>query len=78
MKNLKITLDDFNVIATTRNPYNQKLCLTEKEIQRAKIVLIDGIKQSDVARDQGVSRQTVNKAVRRAIWIAIDLGVFES
>lgn len=47
----------------------------EKGLQRAKLVLVDGMRQCDVAKAEGVSPQTISAAVRRARRGAAKLGL---
>lgn len=49
--------------------------LGAKNLERARRVLVDGESQADVARAEGVSPETVSKAVRRARRGALKLGV---
>jgi len=47
--------------------------LGEKNFQRAKLVLVDGMKHCDVAKIEGVTGETIGKAVRKARWGFIKL-----
>ena len=52
--------------------------LSEKDTERARLVLVDGLKQVDVAKAEGVTRETISKAVRRARRGAQRLGIGQS
>lgn len=49
--------------------------LGEKDLERARLVLVENMKQADVARAQGVSAETISHAVRRARRGAQKLGI---
>jgi len=55
--------------------YTGRGFLGAKRMERAKLVLVDGMKQADVARALGVSRETVSSAVRRTRRGAQKLGI---
>ena len=49
--------------------------LGEKGLERARLVLVEGKKISDVARAQGISRQRIYQAINRAKFGAAKLNI---
>ena len=52
--------------------------LNGKDTERARLVLVVGLKQVDVAKAEGVTKETISKAVRRARRGAQRLGIGQS
>ena len=63
-----MTINELNRINDTGNtcPRRKAKFFSPKEYERAKRVLVDGEKQCDIAKEQGVSRGLISQAVRKA------------